>query len=567
MRPAEGGYFEADKPEVPAGQRYGYSLDGGPAYPDPCTVFQPEGVHLPSALHFPEDFSWRHDCPVMARADLVIYELHIGTFTEEGTFGAAIARLDDLVELGATAVEIMPVAEFPGRRNWGYDGVHPFAAHHAYGGPEAFQEFIDAAHGKGLAVFLDVVFNHLGPEGNYLEAFAPYLTSRVATPWGRGFDFDGPDSQPVRDWVLECVWHWIHDFRIDGLRLDAVHAIQDRSPRHLLARIKRTADRAAIDRDAAGSGGTAFVIAESLLNDIVMVTPVEKGGHGLDAEWNEDFHHAVSAWLTGESHGKYVDYGSVEAIETVLRDTFYLAGRRSEYYGTARGKPAKNAPADRFVVSLQNHDHVGNRAEGKRIASQVDADKLRLGACLTLLSPFLPQLFMGEEYGETNPFLYFCSFGDPRLVEAVRRGRKRDYGLAGNVPDPQAEATFEASRLSWEWQGKPERESLRALYRDLIRLRKNEPALRDCLHRSVELLEIDSAPVLCLERGVNAELTCCFNLGEQQPDLGEILGDRTVFWRSGDVATGTVTEGDRRIHPYETWVLRSDQARRALDGS
>ncbi len=534
------GWFSAEIRGAKAGDRYGYSLDGGPPRPDPRSRHQPDGVHELSALCFPEDFVWRHANPVIERADLILYELHPGTFTDAGTFDAAIGRLDDLVDLGINAIEVMPVAQFPGSRGWGYDGVLPFATQHSYGGPEAFQRFIYAAHGRGLAVILDVVFNHLGPEGNYLNEFGPYFTDRYPTPWGPAFNFDGPDSRPVRDWVLDCVWQWIHDFRLDGLRLDAVHAIHDASTPHLLVEINQTAAKAAEAR-----GGRTLMIAESLLNDVVMVTPVGRGGHGFDAEWNDDFHHAVAAWMTGERHAKYIDYGEVEKIATVFRDSFYLDGKHSRYHGGPWGKPAGETGGDRFIIALQDHDHIGNRARGDRLSTLVDGARLRLGACLTLLSPFLPMLFMGEEYGETRPFLFFCEFGDARLIEGVRRGRRRDYGLTGEVPDPQSERTFLESRLSWDWSH-DDRRRLRELYRDLIALRKREPGLRETGARREIALD---HKLLRVTRGDG--LTVIHHLGEADISTESWLtADSTLIWRSEN------GEPDR-LGPFETLVFRS----------
>lgn len=540
-----GGFFSVEKSGVTAGKRYGFSLDGGPTRPDPCTLYQPDGVHQASALFLPEAFEWQHENPVIALRDLVLYEFHIGTFTDAGTFDAAIDRLDDLVDLGVNALEVMPVAQFPGERGWGYDGVHPFATQHSYGGPEAFQRFIDAAHARGLMVILDVVFNHLGPEGNYLNEFGPYFTKRYPTPWGPAFNFDGDDAQPVRDWVLDCVWQWIHDFRLDGLRLDAVHAIHDGGEKHLLAEINELAERAAEAR-----GGEALMIAESLLNDVVMVTPMVEGGHGFDAEWNDDFHHAIAAWMTGERHAKYVDYGELQKIATVFEETFYLGGRESEYHGATWGKPVGDLPGDRFIIALQDHDHIGNRSRGERIAHQVDESRLRLGACLTLLSPFLPMLFMGEEYGETNPFLFFCEFGEEHLIEGVRKGRKRDYGLKGEIPDPQAASTFHDSRLSWDWENDPVRQRLRTLYRDLIALRKREPALREFERKTVSLIDHENSPVLKLERGEKAELTILFHLGEQPVNFFPEAVSGIVIFRSGDGESDT-------FGAFETIVLRN----------
>lgn len=540
MTPGPGGWFETTHPASP-GQRYAYSLDGGPPRPDPSSLHQPDGVHHPSALFFAGDLPWQHPSPALSRESLILYELHIGTFTGEGTFDAAIRQLDALADLGITALEIMPVAQCPGKRNWGYDGVHPFATQDSYGGPAAFQRFIDAAHGKGLLVFLDVVFNHAGPEGNYLSEFAPYFTGRHPTPWGPGFDYDGPDSLPVRHWVLDCVHHWIHDFRLDGLRLDAVHAMEDSSSPHILTEIKTIADHAAALR-----GGSAFVIAESLVNDPVVVTPVSGNGLGLDAEWNEDFHHAVTAWMTRETSGKYADYGDISAIETVLRDNLHLTGQHSRFYDKPWGKPAHAVPGDRFLISLQNHDHVGNRSTGERLASQVGVAQLRLGACLTMLAPFLPMLFMGEEYGETNPFLFFCDFQDRGVIRGVREGRQREFSLAGKIPDPLAESSFESSKLSWQWTDDPARRELRELYRSLIALRRDEPALREFRSREVDSIQGAGGNVLRLIRGKEGELTCFFNLSETSTPLP----CSRVRWRSGE--TSAV------LAPFETVVFRSE---------
>ncbi|MDF1658616.1 MAG: malto-oligosyltrehalose trehalohydrolase [Verrucomicrobiales bacterium] len=536
MEPTDGDHFTLTLPHFEASQRYGYSLDGGPPRPDPVTVSQPDGVHQLSTVVFPEAFDWEHTTQAISRNDLILYELHIGTFTTEGTFAAAAKRLPDLVDLGISAVEILPVAQFPGSRNWGYDGVHPFATQHSYGGPNEFMKFIDVAHGLGLAVILDVVFNHLGPEGNYLNEFAPYFTDLHPTPWGPGFNFDGDNSQPVRDWFLECTWQWIHDFRLDGLRLDAVHAMVDMSDKHILTEIKETADKAAKER-----GGTAIIIAESLRNDPRMITPVAEGGLGLDLEWNEDFHHSVSAWMTGEAHGKYVDYQGIETIKTVMRDNFRLAGQDSTYYGEPWGKPAHDIPADRFVISLQNHDHIGNRARGERLASLVTTQQLRLGACLTILGPFVPMLFMGEEYGETNPFLFFCSFGDPDVISGVRRGRKRDYGLKGAIPDPQSVDSFTDSILSWDWESEARR-SLRELYQSLINLRKSTPSLTVGSNLgSISLVGKRGEERLQIDRG---EFTTWFNLSP----LTQPLPEEELLWRSEESTDG--------LAPFETILVR-----------
>jgi maltooligosyltrehalose trehalohydrolase len=547
MTPAPWGYFtaelgptELDLTELSPtelttaaeGLRYAYRLDGGPLRPDPCSLWQPDGVHLPSALFFPETFAWTDQSwRGVPRDDLVFYELHVGTFTAEGTFDAVTPRLGQLKELGITALEIMPVAQFPGAHNWGYDGVHLFAPQNTYGGPRALERLVDAAHQHGLAIFLDVVYNHFGPEGNYVGEFGPYYSDRYRTPWGPAFNFDSRQSDAVREFVLDNVWQWIRDFHFDGLRLDAVHSMFDMSPRHILREIKATADAAAKARDA-----SAMIVVESLLNDVRMVQPPERGGYGLDAEWNEDFHHAVVAYLTGERHGKYVDFGSAEQLPQVLEQTFLLSGGYSQFRGRRWGAPVGGLPGDRFIIGIQNHDHVGNRAGGERLATLVSPPLLRGMASLMLLAPHLPFLFMGEEYGERNPFLFFCSFGDPRLIESVRVGRRRDYALQGDIPDPQAESTFQASRLSWSWPPDSAQAGLRTLYRDLLAARRHWPPLRDWQNRASRLWpDASTGGVLELIRGGAAHLperTLCALLNltkEPQPFPPASPQDRVLF--------------------------------------
>ena len=501
MAAEERGYFSLTRPDVPDGQRYAYRLDNGPERPDPASLWQPDGVHGPSAVFRPERFAWTdHGWAGVCREDLVIYELHTGTFTPEGTFEAIIPRLPSLRDLGVTAVELMPVAQFPEGRNWGYDGTLLYAAQNSYGGPRALQRLVDACHAAGLAVFLDVVYNHLGPEGNYLREFGPYFADRYRTFWGPAFNYDSAGCDAVRDFVLDNVRMWVRDFHFDGLRLDAVHSIFDFSPRPILRDIEESA------REAAGSRGyPVHVIAESDLNDIRLLLPPERGGHGLAAQWSDDFHHAVHAYLTGERQGYYEDYGPAGDLPKVLLDPFLYGGEYSRHRDRRHGTPARDLPGDRFVVSIQNHDQIGNRARGERLDALLRSPaERRLAASLLLLSPHLPLLFMGEEYGEENPFAFFCSFGDANLVRAVREGRRREFEgflWAGEVPDPHAEETFAAARLSWSWpQGTP-RAGLRRLYADLLAARRAWPALRDFTCRAARLLPDEGGAVLELVRG------------------------------------------------------------------
>ena len=405
----------------------------------------------------------------------------------------------------------MPVAQFPGSRNWGYDGVFPYAAQGTYGGPEGLRRFVDAAHAAGLAVILDVVYNHLGPEGNVLEAYGPYFTDRYRTPWGRAVNYDDADSDEVRRYVLDNARHWIVEHHVDGLRLDAVHAIFDFGARHVLAEL---ADE--LHALGAALGRRVLVIAESDLNDPRLVRSPDRGGYGLDAQWSDDFHHAVHAALTGEQTGYYEDFGGVEPVARALAERFVYSGRRSGHRRRCHGAPALDVPADRFVVAVQNHDQVGNRARGERLGGLVEPDRQRLAAALLLLSPYVPLLFQGEEYGETNPFLYFTSHGDPALVEAVRAGRRREFAAfawRGEVPDPQAEETFLRSRPDpSRAEGQPHAGML-ALHRELLRLRRVEPALRPgSAATAVTHHELDGWVALRLGHRAG-DLLAAFNLG------------------------------------------------------
>jgi maltooligosyltrehalose trehalohydrolase len=559
MRSEEHGYFVHQEPNVAEGQRYAYRLDNGPERPDPASLWQPDGIHRPSAVLRPERFAWMgHSWHGIPRQDLVFYELHVGTFTPEGTFDAVVPRLPALRELGVTAVELMPVAQFPGSRSWGYDGVHLHAVQNSYGGPHGLQRLVDACHAAGLAIFLDVVYNHLGPEGNYLHEFGPYFTDRYRTPWGPAFNYDGFDCDPVRDFILDNVRLWIAEYRVDGLRLDATHAVIDMSPKHILRAIKEAADAAAASR-----GRRAQVVAEHLRNDVRILLPPERGGYGLDAEWNDDFHHAMHAYLTGERGGYYVDFGTARHLPKVLEQTYVLDGVPSQFRGRRFGAPAGGLSGDRFVVSVQNHDQVGNRARGDRLSTLLRPPALRLAASLMLLAPHLPLVFMGEEYGEENPFLYFCSFLDHRLVESVRQGRRRDYAafMHGHIPDPQAESTFAASRLSWSWPAGSPRAGLRRLYRNLLEARRRWPALRDFTHRTARLLPDDEhGAVLSLVRGPASEgPAACWhihsNLTDQFQSLPEPAAAGTIwlFSSEAELYHGARPKGEppERLWPWE----------------
>jgi maltooligosyltrehalose trehalohydrolase len=492
------GYHHGVLEGVPAGSLYRYHLPGDRERPDPASRSQPEGVHGPSQVVDPE-FPWT-DRGWSGRAlpEYVIYELHVGTFSADGTFEGAIPHLDRLRDLGVTALELMPVAPFPGERNWGYDGVYPFAVQESYGGPVGLKRLVDACHARGLAVVLDVVYNHLGPEGNYLAEFGPYFTDRYRTPWGQAVNFDGPGSDEVRRFFIESALQWLDEYHFDALRLDAVHAILDHSARPFLQELAE-----AVERKAEALRRPLHLVAESALNDPRLIRSRELGGYGLDAQWSDDFHHALHVLLTGEGQGYYQDFGSLTDLEDAFRDGFVYAGRYSAYRRRRHGSSSRDVPARRFVVCAQNHDQVGNRMLGERLASIVDLERCKLASAAVLLSPFVPLLFMGEEYGESAPFLYFVSHGDPVLVEAVRRGRKEEFAAFGwrdEPPDPQAEETFRRSKLDHGLRERAQHRALYELHRELIRLRRSVPALRRLDKEQMEVRAFDPEATLRLRR-------------------------------------------------------------------
>jgi maltooligosyltrehalose trehalohydrolase len=513
LKDAGGGWREARVEGVGAGARYGYLLDGERRRPDPASRSQPDGVHALSEVVDARAFAWQHAAPARPMSEWVIYELHVGTFTREGTFDAVARELPRLVDLGVNAVELMPVGAFPGRRNWGYDGVAWYAPQASYGGPEGLRRLVDAAHGHGLAVIADVVYNHLGPEGNYLAEFGPYFTERHHTPWGAAIDFAQP---AVRAHVLANGRMFADEYLVDALRLDAVHAIWDDSDRHIVAELARQQP----------------VIAESDLGDVKVLEE-----WGCPAQWADDLHHALHAVLTGERHLYYADYGSVEMVARAITQGFALTGEFSRFRGHSFGMPAKHLPAERFVVFSQNHDQVGNRGFGERLAH------LRPGcewaaAATVLLAPAVPLLFMGEEHADPAPFLYFTDHGDPDLQRAVREGRRREYG---DAPDPQDPATFEKSRVD-PGAGNS---AVRRLYQALLKLR---PKVQDRTRCDVRA----AGHMLMLRRWGETELLAAISLGGG--GTLELPAPRHGSWRlrldAGDFdgpAGLEVTEHDRSL--------------------
>ena len=480
LEPVDDGWWRADAAEALPGREYGFLLDDDEqVLPDPRSRRQPRGVHQPSRF-YADDFAWTDlDWPGHDLPDSVIYELHIGTFTQAGTFDAAIERLDHLVALGVTHVEILPVNDFNGEWNWGYDGVLWYAVHEAYGGPDGLKRLVNACHGAGLAVVLDVVYNHLGASGNYLSRFGPYLRTGRST-WGGLVNLDSESARPVREYILDNAQMWLSEFHVDALRLDAVHALQDSSDVHLLAELSTR-----VKTLSAELGRPTVLIAESDLNDPIMFTDRGDGGYGLDGQWNDDMHHALHALLSRERQGYYAAFGSLSVLAKVLTRAFFHDGTFSSFRGRNHGKPVDtgHTPGYRFVVCLQNHDQVGNRAAGDRLPRVVPPSLLKVGATLLLTSPFTPMLFMGEEWAASTPWPFFTSHPEPEMAEATHAGRIQefaDHGWdIGGVVNPQDPAAFTGAKLHWSERNEPEHADILALYRRLLRLRREQPDLAD----------------------------------------------------------------------------------------
>ena len=481
------GVFTAFADHLAPGAEYYYEFAPGRRRPDPVSRFQPHGVHDASQIVDPNAFVWTdRDWRGRPLGDFMLYELHTGTFTPERTFDGAIGRLPYLRELGVTAIELMPVAAFPGARNWGYDGAYLYAPHAAYGGPLGLKRLVDACHREGLAVVLDVVYNHLGPEGNYLGEYGPYFTDRYRTPWGAAINFDGPQSDDVRRLFIDNALYWLTEYHVDALRLDAIHQICDFGAVHVLREMAE-----AFHQQARLLGREAWLIAESDLNDPRVINSPRIGGHGIDAQWNDDFHHSLHALLTGSRNGYFADFGRIGDLSKALTDGFVYDGRRSIYRQRRHGASSKSNPGQQFVVFNQNHDQIANADAGKRLSALLTPEQQRLAAVILMCAPNLPMLFMGEEFGASAPFNYFTSFDDPALAKAVSEGRRREYESFFRdrpFPDPQAPETFAGSQIDWaETARSPHREFL-ALNRALILLRKQNRCLSNCRK---DLTEVD----------------------------------------------------------------------------
>jgi maltooligosyltrehalose trehalohydrolase len=509
MEKIAGGWWCYDYTDSKQPVDYGYILDGGGPFPDPRSPYQPGGVHGLSRTVDHSSFEWTDDgwqSPPLSSA--IIYELHTGTFTSEGTFEAIISKLDYLKELGITHIELMPVNEFSGDRNWGYDGVDIYAPHHEYGGPEGLKTLVNAAHGKGLGVVLDVVYNHFGPEGNYLEKFGGYLTDKYSTPWGKAVNFDDAQSNEVRSFVIDNALMWLGDYHIDGLRIDAVHSIFDDSAKHILEELSEN-----VEQLNARTARYHFLIAESDLNDPRVVRSPQAGGYGIDAQWSDDFHHCIHSLLTGELQGYYLDFGKCSHLAKAMEDVFVCDGVYSHFRRRVHGRRVQDLNGYKFVVCSQNHDQVGNRAVGDRLCHLVSPGKAKIAAAIIITSPFIPMLFQGEEWAASSPFQYFTNHQDEELGKAVTEGRKSEFSgfewSEDDTPDPQAPETFQRSKLDWGESGKQEHSSILGWYKELIKLRKSLPELQDGNLRQVETGFKDKKKWLVIKRG-SVKIFCNF---------------------------------------------------------
>lgn len=493
------GYHEGTVDAIPPGTRYVYCLDGKIDRPDPASKSQPEGVHRASEVIDDRGFRWGDaNWRGLALEDYIIYEIHVGTYSSEGTFDAIVPHLVELKELGVTAIELMPVAQFPGDRNWGYDGVHPFAVQNSYGGPESLKRLVDACHRHGLAVVLDVVYNHLGPEGNYLADFGPYYTDQYRSPWGQAINFDGPGSDEVVRYFTENALYWVRDFHIDALRLDAIHGIVDCNARPFLSLL---AD--AVREFAGQSGRKTYLIAESDLNDAHYIESHEAGGCGLDAQWSDDFHHAVHTLLTGEQSGYYLDFGGIVDLAKAIEEGFVYSGQFSEYRRRRHGNSSRHIPPHKLVVFAQNHDQVGNRLFGERLGTLVSFEATKLAAAVVILSPYIPLLFMGEEWGEPASFQYFTSHADDALIAAVRRGRNDEFAAfrwLGEPLDAQDETTFLRCKVDHALKQSGRHRTLWEFYQELIKLRKSLPALAQLSKQQMEVRVFEKEKTLQVRR-------------------------------------------------------------------
>lgn len=543
------GYWQLITTVIQPGDLYKFILDEEEAFPDPASLLQPEGVHGPSQAFDVNKFQWTDifwsNIPL---EEYIIYELHTGTFTKEGTFDGIEEKLDYLVDLGITAIEIMPVAQFPGSRNWGYDGVYPFAVQNSYGGPEALQRLVNVCHSKGLAVILDVVYNHLGPEGNYLTSFGPYFTDKYHTPWGNAINLDDACCDAVRHFIIENALMWFRDFHIDALRIDAVHALKDFSAKHILQEIKEYTNQL-----MQVAGRDHYLIIECDLNDSRFINPGDKGGYNMDTQWIDEFHHALRVSAGGERNGYYSDFNGIEHLAKAYKDAYVYDGIYSEHRQRTFGNKATGNPGKQFIVFSQNHDQVGNRMLGERTNQLVSFEMQKLLAAAVMVSPYIPLLFMGEEYSEPNPFLYFVSHTDPEIAAMVCKGRKEEFAAfhsEGEAPDPTAEETFIRSKLQWQLPADGIHKTMFHYYKMLIMIRKELPVLKYLNRDRLEVEYNKEIQMLLLHRWRQEQhIVCCMNFSNQSQRVtlpaytgrwGKLLDSADPRWKGPAAAPDLV---------------------------
>lgn len=517
MQKDNDGYFSIELEDINPGARYFYMPGGGKDFPDPASHYQPEDVHGPSEVIDHESFQWQdgywHSVPLH---DMIIYECHIGTFTPEGTFEAAISRLDDLLAMGINTLEILPVSQFPGNRNWGYDGVLPYAVQNSYGGPTGLKKLVEACHKKGMAILIDVVYNHMGPEGNYFSQFAPYFTKIYHTPWGDAINYDGEYSDGVRAYFVNNIIYWLKEFHFDGIRFDAIHAIYDFGAVNIWELAWEQVRQ--LEQEM---GRQFYLIAESDLNNPKVVISPDAGGWGFHAQWLDDFHHALYVILHEEGKPLYYDFGAMEQLAKAYTDGFVHSGEYVKFRKKKFGASSAGLSGDRFVAFIQNHDQIGNRVCGDRLTRMVNFERLKMAAAAVLLSPYIPMLYMGEEYAEDNPFCYFVSHSDKDLVQAVREGRKREFAHLGwnaEPPDPQGEETFNRSKLSWEKRTQGKHAVMLEWYKELISMRRSLPALRNFKKEFVRAFCIGQAGLVLHRNDDKGQqgIICVFNFSDEE---------------------------------------------------
>ncbi|QIA09073.1 malto-oligosyltrehalose trehalohydrolase [Draconibacterium halophilum] len=554
MQPQQRGYWSATIENTKPGTRYKYRLNDSQSYPDPASLSQPDGVHEASEVVNLKNFEWTDDdWKNIPLKEMIQYELHTGTFSSTGNFDEIRQKLKYFKELGINTIEILPVAQFSGHRNWGYDGVYPFAVQNSYGGAHELMTLVNECHKNGIAVILDVVYNHFGPEGNYVGNFGHYFSGKYSTPWGKPINFDEAYSDGVRNYIIQNVLMWCRDFHIDGLRLDAVHSIFDFGAKHIMQELAEKLDVLSHE-----TGWEHYLIAESHLNDVKYISPVSSGGYGLDAQWSDDFHHAIHTLTTNERNSYYMDFGETQQLSKSIKDVFVFDGQYSEFRKKTYGNSTANNPGEQFVIFNQNHDQVGNRMNGDRLISLTDFETAKTIAATMFVTPNVPMLFMGEEYGERNPFYYFVSHQDPELNRLVREGRKEEfkdfYDNTNNAVDPDSTEAFENSKLSWNIEDNAEKKAMFGCYQTLIRLRKEHPVLQLTDKNNLKISE--QGKLIVLERWQEERrLFAVINFEDKekslkvQPNtnkpLTRIFGSSEKSWNGpGEITPKSIVAGD-----------------------